>query len=305
MRHFKWGGPLLFLALFSSEAIGSTPRNGFQIGACGGIGGWCNQFGTQFAYNWKWIGLETSLNRHNRTTNNSFSISSVNTAWRLNLYNQNAMFRPFVSGGIALGDLENSIANGVLSLGAEGQIGAASPWLIQARTTVANSFGEADEEGPAFIPGASVAFVYNKRRADPNNHPASVDETPFKISRAGLCVGWDPTCVIASVRFEFVGRYLGIGFGGIGLSTGVWGKIYPSPLRQKGTLQWRPYAFVGATFAGRELWKDLGLISGGGIGADIHLGAQKRLILQPQLSGMESELGGPPMGGSLSLLWGF
>ena len=309
---------ILMLGLvFSSMApksFAAEPINGLQAGVCAGQGKWCDGFGGQVAYNWKWVGIETYVS-HNQ---------SLGSGWRFNPYNQNTRFRPFLSMTVALTPLDDSWVHQVLGVGVDSHLGNNGQLLVQARATLARPMSFPSEESASSLQfGGAVSLAYAKGRQDRVGHPAGVGSTPFFTSRAGICVGLDPSCIGGGLRLEFSGRYLGVAFSGLGLSGGLTGKLYPYPLMERERVHWRPYIFGGFSadlFAGR-----VNGTGGAGLGADVHTGSAKRLVLQPQISFMSSSREGAvtclpnsdgseecledgissPIGGSLGVLWAF
>lgn len=150
-------------------------------------------------------------------------------------------------------------------------------------------------------------------RAAQANETSSEKQPLLRPIRVGLCGGLSPDCYFLSGKIELAHRYVAVNAHLSPIPTVVmWGggsiKVYPGGAVHRRTISLRPYLFVGKSGSKDRYVGDS--VPGGGIGADIHVGPSKKLIIQPSLSWVHrndlnySLSSAPPIGGSVSLMRG-
>ena len=172
-----------------------------------------------------------------------------------------------------------------------------------------------------FVPNLIRAFsvlvltlvALSSRAAQANDTP-SEEQPLLRPIRGGLCGGLSPDCYFLSGKIELAHRYVAVNAHLSPIPTVVmWGggsiKVYPGGAVHRRTISLRPYLFVGKSGSKDRYVGDS--VPGGGIGADIHVGPSKKLIIQPSISwvhrnDVNSSLStASPIGGSFSLMRGY
>ena len=174
---------------------------------------------------------------------------------------------------------------------------------------------------PTFVPNLIREFsILVLALVALSSHSAQAKDTPseeqplLRPIRSGLCGGLSPDCYFLSGKIELAHRYVAVNAHLSPIPTVVmWGggsiKVYPGGAVHRRTISLRPYLFVGKSGS-----KDLYVgdsVPGGGIGADIHVGPSKKLIIQPSISWVHrndvnsSHSTAPPISGSFSLMRGY
>lgn len=132
--------------------------------------------------------------------------------------------------------------------------------------------------------------------------------------RTGACGGYSPDCFVLSGKIELAHRYVGANLHFSALPTVFWWgggsiKVYPGGAIHRRILSLRPYLFFGSS-GSKDRYVGSSL-PGGGMGADIHVGASKSAIIQPSVSMTrfynvgDTRSPRSPISGSISVMRGF
>ena len=146
------------------------------------------------------------------------------------------------------------------------------------------------------------------------NGTPSEEQSVLRPFRTGSCGGYSPDCYLLSGKIELAHRYVGANVHFSLLPMVFWWgggsiKVYPGGAVHRRVISLRPYLFFGSS-GSKDRYVGSAL-PGGGIGADIHVGASKKVIIQPSVSTThfyavgDSRSPSLPISGSLSVMRGF
>ena len=123
---------------------------------------------------------------------------------------------------------------------------------------------------------------------------SSEDPSRFEAFRAGACLGLDTSCWSIGAKVEYAGKRYGASLSGAYIAGEIFNSAASIKKYRDKFYRWsgdgglRTYFHFGVALhmnsTDNENDFENGISPGGGFGADIHVGWDTRLVLQPQIS---------------------